>query len=575
MLSLQTSAVAEVQIDLNRDVETNLITGTVNIGEGTRYRTITIRTENEHGDIIYLGQIYSDEAGKASFSYIHDSENAGTGLMTVTASHDNERAAAQYSVVDGSKISAIIEAIRSECAKSSPSSEVLKNAYLGKDENMNGKPDNAEILNLNLTLYETLTNKDKVWSILGNDPANRSLRGTDDVLKAFYDAVALEKLSESKSASDVTALMANNLYSSIFKKDRIPVDANGACVLDTFSDTVRDKVYERLLSSNMSTKDDLADKFVLYVLSEAIRFGQWQDVITVLKVYDSAGYITLNFSDYNTLKNKTNVDKSMSGKQYSSFKEIETEFSNAVTKQKKAENSSPSGSSGGGGGGGGSISVVVPPVTSTPMPTNTVSDTNEDVNTGTNGESTANGEITGKLIFSDMTEAKWAIEAVESLYKSGIINGTSETTFEPNRGITRAELAKILIGMAGLDPVSEDIFADVTPDMWYYPYAAAAYKAGIAQGDDTRSFNGQNIVNREEMAAMVYRMIDRKGLIIEQSDTTDFDDAEDISDWAIDSVNYLKSIGVVNGRSKNFFEPRAELTRAEAATVIYKLISKK
>lgn len=369
------------------------------------------------------------------------------------------------------------------------------------------------------------------------------------------------------STSVITDLMSNDLYSPIFKKDKLPVDSEGKCVLDVVSGTVQTKVYEQILYDKITSKQVLADKLALYTLTKSLEFGAWQKISEVLSAYAASNYLDIDYSVYNTLNNKSVVDKAMSTK-FDSFVGIAEAFEAAADAQKQKEQSLTTtprpGGSGGGGGGGGGFSVSI---------SKDYNKENDNVNSE-NANTNENIAISASSVFEDMNEAKWAIEAVEALHKKGIIDGTGEMRFEPNRGITRAEFTKIIVGMAGLSPISEDVFADISPQHWSSPYAAAAYKAGIVVGDDNKNFNGSKIINREEMAVMVQRLMNKLDISPKESETADFDDSDAISYWASEAVNYLKRIEVINGRSKNFFEPKTTLTRAEAAVVIYKVLNK-
>jgi len=565
MLSATANANSDSCLSLMRNIESNSVSGKLYVGEENAYNPVTIKTTNENNDVIFLAQVYADNDGYAEFKYIHNIQNAGTGIMTVTAYHNSDLYTATYKVVGADVVNSIVLAIQEECKKEDPDYAIVKNAYLGEDSDENGIADNAEILSLDLALYNTISDKDAVFVILANDPANASVESMEKAVQAFYDAVALAKIIDSGNISVITDLMNNDLYSSVFKKDKLPVNAQGKCVLDAANETVQKKVYEAILNDKITEKNTLSDKLALYTLTKSLEYGAWQNVEALLKAYDTAGYLDIDFSIYNTLQNKTVADKAIV-KKFASYAEIKKAFEDAANAQNEKEKNPTSDSrpgSGGGGGGGGGFSVSVSPSKGTEKDEGTI---NANAN-----ESTV---ISGKPVFEDMDEAKWAIEAVEALYKKGIINGTSKMSFEPNRGITRAEFAKILVLSAGLSPISEDVFNDVHSQHWSYTYVAAAYEAGIVLGDDNKNFNGEKIINREEMAVMVHRLMNKLSIAPTKLEVADFDDADGISDWALESVNYLKSVEVVNGRSKNFFEPQATLTRAEAAVVIYKVLNK-
>ena len=554
------TTVSALEISLSRDVEKNIVTGTVTTDSAKEHEPVLIKTVNENGDAVYLNQIYTDSNGKAKFEYIHETEKAGAGVMTVTAKTASETDQDTYNQASKSEIDTILQTIKTECAKENPDVTVIRDVYTA----------NAQKLELDLTKYNTLADgngaEEVVFSHIANDTENKTKISTvSDVLKAFYAGVAVAVINKTGQADDVLALMKDDKYVHTFNLDSIPKDEQGTSILDGFTDDVRTKVFERLASSDSESAADLSQKLVMYTLTEGLRHGDFNSVNKILTAYNNAGLISISTTVYDGLKNKTAVDKLMTGVEYADYKAVETRFASMVDTQYKAENSTqkPNSSSGGGGGGGG--------YSKNDFTFETVPSTGEEESTSSQSNSSA---LSGKMIFSDMEQAKWAIEAVEALYNKGIINGINENSFEPNRGISRAEFVKILVCLTQtpLD-TNENVFTDVTSENWYYPYACAAFKAGIVEGDDRGRFDGGKIINREEMAVMLFRVIEKMEMTPAQSDVLGFDDDELISDWAKESVNYLKRTGIVNGRSKNFYEPKAELTRAEAAAVVYKLLN--
>ena len=557
--TMNISALA-LEITLSHDVETNTVTGTVTTNSGIEYEPVLIQTVNENGDNVYLNQIYTDSNGRSSFNYVHKIENAGSGVMTVTAKSMTESDFAIYNQASQEEIDTILQVVKTECAKEKPDTAVLRDIYMS----------NADKLELDLTAYNILKDENEsektVFSCIANDTKNKTeIHVITDVINAFYAGVAVAVINKTGQAETVVEFINDNKYVHAFDFNSIPKDAESASVFDGLTDDVKEKIYEKLATTGSKSASDLSEKLVMYTLTEELRYGDFNNAINILTVYGNAGLINVSMTKYNTVKNKSAVHKLMSGVEYTSYDAVECKFEEAVEAQYKVEHPSDNSSKVGGTGGGGNYSNKSFSFATVPQ-----SNTDNKTETSSNSE-----PLSGKLIFSDMEQAKWAIEPVEALYKLGIINGTSDDSFEPNRGISRAEFVKILVCMAELPldtSENENGFTDVAVENWYYQYAYAAFKAGVALGDDQGRFNGNKIINREEMATMLHRMIEKMKLNPAESTGLGFDDDELISDWAKESVNYLKRIGILNGRSRNFYEPKAELTRAEAAEVIYKLL---
>ncbi len=219
-------------------------------------------------------------------------------------------------------------------------------------------------------------------------------------------------------------------------------------------------------------------------------------------------------------------------------------------------------SGGGGSGGGGGMSNLVvlpqPPVYGTDeMPIDIP-------------DNSATPQPTEDKLFADVTPKHWAYQYIKQLKSTGIIDGVGNGYFGPDSAVTREQFLKMLLTANNTD-ISSDIsiteFSDVMQGAWYFDYINAAKKRGIVSGiSDTIFGIGQNI-KRQDMAVMIWRMIDGKDFKTENSKMP-FSDDEDISEYAVDDVYKLYSLGIICGDDNNMFRPRENLTRAEASVVI-------
>ena len=176
--------------------------------------------------------------------------------------------------------------------------------------------------------------------------------------------------------------------------------------------------------------------------------------------------------------------------------------------------------------------------------------------------------------FKDVPSDHWANEYITDLANRGIISGYDDNTFRPSNKVTRAEFVKMIIGAAGLYDVEAACeFSDVPADAWYYQYVASAFEKGIISGVDEETFGVNSNITRQDVAVIAARIL--KYLKAETPEAGDvaFTDAEAISDYATDSVKLLSEMGIVNGFDDGSFTPQGALTRAEAATIIKRLMS--
>lgn len=218
---------------------------------------------------------------------------------------------------------------------------------------------------------------------------------------------------------------------------------------------------------------------------------------------------------------------------------------------------------GGGGGGGGIAPTATVAPTSTQEPAVTAAP-------GSNGENPDNKEDV-KSGFIDMDGYEWAEEAVNELHNRNIAYGITEELFAPGREITRAEFVTLL--MRGFELIGEDAtcnFEDVPDGAWYYPAVAMAYSMGIVSGYDTTTFGANDKVSRQDMAAMVVRLISKLGFDLPKSTSYEgFADDFEIADYARDAVIKLYESGIINGVGENRFDPKGTANRAATAKILY------
>jgi len=119
-----------------------------------------------------------------------------------------------------------------------------------------------------------------------------------------------------------------------------------------------------------------------------------------------------------------------------------------------------------------------------------------------------------------------------------------------------------------------DVFSDVDEDAWYFYYIAWAYDAGLITGDPpaadgTRTFRPHDDVLRVEFAAMVARTAEEM-----LSGETEFEDADQIAEWAEDYVYTAYESGWITGDLEGYFRPLNHLLRAEVATVLNRMLGR-
>ncbi len=178
--------------------------------------------------------------------------------------------------------------------------------------------------------------------------------------------------------------------------------------------------------------------------------------------------------------------------------------------------------------------------------------------------------------FTDVSDSHWAKTAIETLADKKVIFGKTETTFAPNDAITRAEFVSILARMSGDDlSATQTSFTDVPSDSWYASSVAWAVKAGVVSGITETTFAPNQLITREQMAAILVRYAQYKGInLSETKPARTFTDQESISSYAADAVSIMQNSGIISGTETGAFAPQNSATRAEAAQMLYLLLTK-
>lgn len=207
--------------------------------------------------------------------------------------------------------------------------------------------------------------------------------------------------------------------------------------------------------------------------------------------------------------------------------------------------------------------------------------------------------------FTDIN-GHWAKEYITSLAEAGVVNGVTDTQFMPESEVTRAQYLKMIMEATGVSqkPVRAGECLDAVSSDWYGTYLQGALDCGLIPKDMVKDykehvdytvddegnatytkvtysgdFEGNQPINREEMAVLTQYMYQYTRTILTNkapvnNNTAAFADDDKISDWAKTSVNQAVANGFMDGMDDNIFNPDGTATRAQAATVIYRVRNK-
>ena len=163
--------------------------------------------------------------------------------------------------------------------------------------------------------------------------------------------------------------------------------------------------------------------------------------------------------------------------------------------------------------------------------------------------------------FKDVQPQDWFYADVKMVQQLGLMQGMTDNHFQPQATGTRAMFVQILYRMAGQEQMQKAENA-----AWYQPAMNWAVTNQIIQG---RSDGDQPsaAIPREEVAVLLYRYYSRKMLQSAKAEMT-FKDANQISAWAQEAMQWAVAAGIYQGRDNGLLQPQAFITRAEIAAII-------
>lgn len=178
--------------------------------------------------------------------------------------------------------------------------------------------------------------------------------------------------------------------------------------------------------------------------------------------------------------------------------------------------------------------------------------------------------------FSDVKKEDWYFNSICYAEQNRLLLGVSNTEFAPNEPLTRAMFVTILYREEG-QPQTNNIlkFEDVAENAYYANAVGWASENGIIAGVTDTGFAPERDITREEMAAVMSRYADYKGINTNsQGDLTIFTDASTVSSWAREHMRWAVGTGLISGKGDNMLDPLGSTTRAEAAAILQRFLEK-
>ncbi|MBH5319632.1 InlB B-repeat-containing protein [Paenibacillus sp. GSMTC-2017] len=188
--------------------------------------------------------------------------------------------------------------------------------------------------------------------------------------------------------------------------------------------------------------------------------------------------------------------------------------------------------------------------------------------------------IWNPVTFKDTTD-HWANTAIQDMGSRMIISGKGNASFYPDQEITRAEFAAIIVRALGLKPVQgASPFSDIDANDWYNEEIQTAYAYKLISGFEDGTFRPMDMITREQAMVIIAKAMKITDLRTNSSSISteqllqSFTDIGNVSAWAKNSIADCLLTGIISGKNGNELAPQTNITRAEVASMIYKLLQK-
>lgn len=535
------------------------VTGKIHIG-GSQTVTLVIlkpgvlvETVNKHtigtNNVKYLVQTtISDDDGQYSFNYtMTESDSSGIYTVRIGSTNVDQPLVTSFDYVSKTQRDNAVNAINN-----TGSTAEMKAIIDGTNNDIN-LTKALQAMRLYLSEYGLLTLQAQgiiCQKLFDNKKLPDNIYTEDLLKRVFNELVAVQSV---KTAD------LQHFESKLFQyNDMLQLQLNAQSNYGQLvSNGHLSKVYGLLQQADYESVAELNNEFNKAVVLSLINSTIGQSTIgiilsannDILKLPLTGEYALLDGDD------KATVHKALIGKEFKHVNEVKSEFLSVLASVAKREDSGTGRNSAGGGKRETNITLTTLPTLPT-LPTLL--------------PSTQNIQLT----FSDLEGVEWARESIEFLASKGIVNGMGNSEFKPNSKINREQFLKMLIvGFDMIDNTANCSFNDVDKNAWYYLYISSAVQSGIAQGLGNNIFGIGRDITRQEAAALIYRLVKSKNLILPvKNETVQFEDDQEIESYAAEGIKAMQQAGVLNGIGYGRFAPKEACTRAEAAKIIYQLI---
>ena len=177
-------------------------------------------------------------------------------------------------------------------------------------------------------------------------------------------------------------------------------------------------------------------------------------------------------------------------------------------------------------------------------------------------------------MFTDVTK-NWAYPGIQYCVTHGIMGGMGNGTFAPTGTTTRAQIVQILYNLEGTPAVSGTTpFTDLTAN-WYKPAILWAYQNNVVAGTSPTTFDPERPVTREQIAVILTQYmfnVLKMNRTWTPANLSKFPDGAQVSSWAKEAMQDAVALGLINGTKASdgvvYLDPQGSAARQQVATIL-------
>jgi len=176
-----------------------------------------------------------------------------------------------------------------------------------------------------------------------------------------------------------------------------------------------------------------------------------------------------------------------------------------------------------------------------------------------------------EALFQDVPANAWYTNHVSQAAAKGLVRGVGNNSYEPHRAVTRAEFAQMITNALLLPQAGGAPYEDVVYGQWFYNAIARCKAGGLLYQFREKNFYPNRPITREEMATILAAVL-RECEITSTAALSQFQDTASMNSAYRPDIAIVFGTGLMQGVSEDKFDPKGVTTRAQAATVLIRLL---